>query len=224
MVDTKIVIVNPETFTACPSDGVGEIWVSGPGITAGYWNKPEESERICHAFLSDTGEGPFLRTGDLGFLRDGELFVTGRLKDLIIIGGRNLYPQEIELTVQQSHPAVRPACCAAFSVDVADEERLIVAAEVEPHYLPNRHSTNGNGKGNGHGNGNGTSHPHSNGRLALDVDGMVRAIRRAVAEEHDVRVHAVLLLRAGSIPKTSSGKLQRRACQASFLSGTLAKL
>jgi len=216
MLDTRIVIVNPETLTVCPADGVGEIWVSGPSITAGYWNKPEESERICRAFLSDTGEGPFLRTGDLGFLKDGELFVTGRLKDLIIIGGRNLYPQEIELTVQQSHPAVRPACCAAFSVDVADEERLIVAAEVEPHYLPNRHPTNGNG--------NGASRPHSNGRLALDKEGMVRAIRRAVAEEHDVRVHAVLLLRAGSIPKTSSGKLQRRACQAGFLDGTLAKL
>jgi len=218
MLDTKIVIVNPETLTPCPSDGVGEIWVSGPSVTSGYWNKPEESERVCRAFLSGTGEGPFLRTGDLGFLRDGELFITGRLKDLIIIGGRNLYPQEIELTVQQSHPAVRPACCAAFSVDVADEERLIVAAEVEPCYQPNPHPTNGNG------NGNGTSRPQSNRRLALDVDGMVRTIRRAVAEEYDVRVHAVLLLRAGSIPKTSSGKLQRRACQAGFLNGTLAKL
>ena len=216
MLDTSVVIVNPEALTACPSDCVGEIWVSGPSVAAGYWNKPEESQRIFRAVLSDTGEGPFLRTGDLGFLRDGELFITGRLKDLIIIGGRNLYPQEIELTVQQSHPAVRPACCAAFSVDIADEERLIVAAEVEPHYLPSRHPTNGNG--------NGTSRPHSTGRLKLDVDGMVRVIRRAVAEEHDVRVHAVLLLRAGSIPKTSSGKLQRRACQAGFLNGTLAKL
>jgi acyl-CoA synthetase (AMP-forming)/AMP-acid ligase II len=216
ILDTSIVIVNSETLRACPPDGVGEIWVSGPSMTAGYWNKPEESERICRAFLSDTGEGPFLRTGDLGFLRDGELFVTGRLKDLIIIAGRNLYPQEIELTVQQSHPAVRPACCAAFSVDVADEERLIVAAEVEPRYQMNQLHINGNG--------NGTSHPSFNGRLALDADAMVRAIRRAVAEEHDVRVHAVLLLRAGSIPKTSSGKLQRRACQAGFLNGTLAKL
>jgi acyl-CoA synthetase (AMP-forming)/AMP-acid ligase II len=218
MLGTRIVIVDPEQLTMSPPDSVGEIWISGPSITTGYWNKPEESERTCHAYLSDTGEGPFLRTGDLGFLKDGELFITGRLKDLIIIAGRNLYPQEIELTVQQSHPAVRPACCAAFSVDVADEERLIVAAEVEPHYLPSRHPTNGTG------NGNGTAHPHSSGRLALDVDGMVRTIRRAVAEEHDVLVHAVLLLRAGSIPKTSSGKLQRRMCQASFLNGTLAKL
>ena len=236
--DTRIVIVDPQSLTACASDEVGEIWVSAPSVAHGYWNRPEETELTFHAYLADSGEGPFLRTGDLGFLGDGELFVTGRLKDLIIIGGRNLYPQEIELTVQQSHPAVRPACCAAFSVEVADEERLIVAAEVEPRYATNLHSANGNGNGNGHangngngnghrngnGNGNGTSHPHHNGRLPLDVDALVRAIRRAVAEEHDVRVHAVLLLRAGSMPKTSSGKLERRACQAGFLDGTLASL
>jgi acyl-CoA synthetase (AMP-forming)/AMP-acid ligase II len=238
--DTRIVIVDPQSLTACASDEVGEIWVSAPSVAQGYWNRREETELTFHAYLSKTGEGPFLRTGDLGFLGDGELFVTGRLKDLIIIGGRNLYPQEIELTVQQSHPAVRPACCAAFSVEVADEERLIVAAEVEPRYASIRHSANGNGNGNGNGhrngngngnsngngngNGNGTSHPHHNGRLPLDVDALVRAIRRAVAEEHDVRVHAVLLLRAGSIPKTSSGKLERRACQAGFLDGTLASL
>jgi acyl-CoA synthetase (AMP-forming)/AMP-acid ligase II len=246
MLDTRIVIVHPESSIACGPNEVGEIWVSSPSVAPGYWNRPEETEITFRAYLTGSGEGPFLRTGDLGFLTDGELFVTGRLKDLIIISGRNLYPQEIELTVQQSHPAVRPACCAAFSVDVADEERLIVAAEVEPRYVPTRHSTNGNGNGNGHvngngnenghvngngngngnghGNGNGTSHSHGNGRLALDVDQMVRAIRRAVAEEHDVRVHDVLLLRAGTIPKTSSGKLQRRECQAGFLNGTLATL
>jgi len=238
--ETRIVIVNPVSLTACAPDEVGEIWVSAPSVAQGYWNRREETEITFHGYLAGTGEGPFLRTGDLGFLGDGELFVTGRLKDLIIIGGRNLYPQEIELTVQQSHPAVRPACCAAFSVEVADEERLIVAAEVEPRYAANRHPANGNGpvngnghvngNGNGHtngianGNGNGTSHPHHNGRLPLDTDALVRAIRRAVAEEHDVRVHAVLLLRAGSIPKTSSGKLERRACQAGFLDGTLASL
>ncbi len=216
--DTRVVIVNPESLTACAPDEVGEIWVSAPSVADGYWNRPEETGLTFHAYLADTREGPFLRTGDLGFLGDGELFVTGRLKDLIIIGGRNLYPQEIELTVQQSHPAVRPACCAAFSVEVADEERLIVAAEVEPRYASKRHSANGNG------NGNGNLHPHTNGHLPLDVDAMVRAIRRAVAEEHDVRVHAVLLLRAGTLPMTSSGKLQRGACQAGFLDGTLASL
>ena len=224
--DAKIVIVNPETLRACASDEVGEIWVSAPSVAPGYWNRPQETELTFGAYVADTGEGPFLRTGDLGFLGDGELFIAGRLKDLIIIDGRNLYPQEIELTVQQSHPAVRPASCAAFSVEVADEERLIVAAEVEPRYASNGHHANGNGSrnGNGNGNGNGTAHPHSNGRLPLDVEAMIRTIRRAVAEEHDVRVHTVLLLQAGSIPKTSSGKLQRRACQAGFLDGTLLRI
>jgi acyl-CoA synthetase (AMP-forming)/AMP-acid ligase II len=197
--DTKIVIAHPESLTACAPDEVGEIWVSGPSVTQGYWNRPEDTERACQAYLKDTGDGPFLRTGDLGFMKEGELFVTGRLKDLIIISGRKLYPQDIELTVEQSHPALRPSCCAAFSVDGTGEELLIIAAEIEPRYQPSV-------------------------RQPLDVEAVVRAIRRAVAEEHDVRVHTVVLLRAGRIPKTTSGKVQRHACQASFVKGTLEKL
>jgi acyl-CoA synthetase (AMP-forming)/AMP-acid ligase II len=208
MPDTTIVIVDPESLTSCAPDVVGEIWLSGPTVARGYWNRPEEAECTFAAYLADSGAGPFLRTGDLGFLKDGELFVTGRLKDLIIIDGRNLYPHDIELTVQQSHPALRPGCCAAFSVD-GDEERLVVAAEVERCYQPKRHQPDGEPR----------SHP--NGRQLLDSTAIVRDIRRAVAEEHDVRVHAVVLMRAGSIPKTPSGKLQRRACQANFLNGTL---
>jgi acyl-CoA synthetase (AMP-forming)/AMP-acid ligase II len=208
--DTKIVIAHPELLTACASDEVGEIWVSGPSVTQGYWNRPEDTERACGAYLKDTGEGPFLRTQDLGFMKDGELFVTGRLKDLIIISGRKLYPQDIELTVEQSHPALRPACCAAFSVEGVGEEQLIVAAEVEPRYQPAVCKPP-----------DGEARSHPNGRLPLDVEAVVRAIRRAVAEEHDVRVHMVVLLRAGRIPKTTSGKVQRHACQVSFLKGTL---
>ena len=211
--DTKIVIVNPELSTACAPDEVGEIWVSGPSVTQGYWNRLEDTERACGAYLKDTGEGPFLRTQDLGFMKDGELFVTGRLKDLIIISGRKLYPQDIELTVEQSHPALRPACCAAFSVEGVGEEQLIVAVEVEPRYQT------AIGKPQ-----DGEARAHPNGRLPLDIDAVVRAIRRAVAEEHDVRVHTVVLLRAGRIPKTTSGKVQRHACQISFLKGTLERL
>jgi acyl-CoA synthetase (AMP-forming)/AMP-acid ligase II len=214
MPDTKIVVAHPESMTACAPNEVGEIWVSSPSVTQGYWNRPEETQRIFNAYLADTGEGPFLRTGDLGFLRDGELFVTGRLKDLIIIGGRNLYPNDIELTVEQSHAAVRSGCCVAFSADVADEERLIVAAEVERRYQPERHQLNGESRDNSHAN-------HPNGRSPADLDAVSRAIRRAVAEEHDVRVHAVVLLKAGSIPKTPSGKAQRRVCEARFRDGTL---
>lgn len=208
--DTRIVIVNPESLTACAPDEVGEIWVSGPSVTQGYWNRPEETERVCRAVLNDTREGPFLRTGDLGFMQDGELFVTGRLKDLIIISGRNLYPQDIELTVEQSHPALRSACCAAFSVDRTGEEQLIIAAEVEPRYTPAVRTPP-----------DGEARAYSNGRLPLDAEAVVRTIRRAVAEQHDVRVHAVVLLRAGRMPRTTSGKVQRHACKAGFLKGTL---
>jgi acyl-CoA synthetase (AMP-forming)/AMP-acid ligase II len=210
--DTEIVIVDPEALTPCAPGVVGEIWVSGPSVAQGYWNRPEETERTFRAH-SHTGEGPFLRTGDLGFLKDGELFVTGRLKDLIIIGGRNLYPHDIELTVEQSHPAIRSGCCAAFSVDVADDERLILAAEVERrHKAASRCQQDEDAR------------PHPKGRLRLDVEAVGRAIRRAVAEVHDVRVYAVVLLRAGSLPKTPSGKLQRGACQVSFLNGTFDRL
>ncbi len=117
------------------------------------------------------------------------------------------------MTVEQCHPALRPACCAAFSVDGTGEEHLIIAAEVDPRYQPAiRNAPDGEARA------------QSNGRLPLDVEAVVRAIRRAVAEEHDVRVHTVVLLRAGRVPKTTSGKVQRHACQASFLKGTLETL
>jgi acyl-CoA synthetase (AMP-forming)/AMP-acid ligase II len=211
--DTRIVIAHPDSLTTCAPDEVGEIWVCGPSMTQGYWNRPEDTESVCRAYLKDTAEGPFLRTGDLGFMSNGELFVTGRLKDLIIINGRNLYPHDIELTVEQSHPALRPTCCAAFSIDGTGEEQLVIAAEVEPRYLPAVCNSP-----------DGEARAHSNGRLPLDVASVVRAIRKAVAEEHDVRVHTAVLLRAGRIPKTTSGKVQRHICQASFLKGTLERL
>jgi acyl-CoA synthetase (AMP-forming)/AMP-acid ligase II len=211
--DTKIVIVHPESQTICASDEVGEIWVSSPSVTHGYWNRPEDTERACRAHLKDTGDGPFLRTGDLGFVTDGELFVTGRLKDLIIISGRKFYPQDIELTVEHSHPALRPACCVAFSVVGTGEEKLIVAAEVDSRYQRAAHVPK-----------NGIATARSTGRLPLDVEAVTRAIRRAVAEEHDARVHTVVLLQPGRIPKTTSGKVQRHACQASFVKGTLETL
>ncbi|MFQ5794194.1 MAG: type I polyketide synthase [Candidatus Bipolaricaulia bacterium] len=191
LLDQKILIVHPEKLTPCLPDQVGEIWVSSPSVAQGYWNRPEEMERTFNAYLSDTGEGPFLRTGDLGFVYDGELFVTGRLKDLIIIRGHNHYPQDIELTVERSHPALRPGCGAAFSVGAAGEERLVIVQEVE------RHDRN------------------------PDIDKVVGVIRQAVAEDHELQVYAVVLIKYGSIPKTSSGKIQRHACRAGFLEGSL---
>jgi thioester reductase-like protein len=129
--DHKILIVNPELLTVCSPDEVGEIWVSGPGVAKGYWNKPNETEDTFKGYVSTTGEGPFLRTGDLGFFQDNELFITGRLKDLIIIRGRNHYPQDIEATMQKTHPALRAGCGAAFSIVVENKERLVVVQEVE---------------------------------------------------------------------------------------------
>src|SRR6185503_20471417 len=107
-----------DTLTECHPGHIGEIWTAGPSVARGYWNSPEETEATFHAYVSDTGEGPFLRTGDLGFIKYGELYVTGRLKDLIIIRGLNHYPQDIELTMDQSNRFVRPGCGAAFSVEV----------------------------------------------------------------------------------------------------------
>ncbi len=188
--DQKILIVDPHSRTKCPPDRIGEIWLSSPSVAQGYWNRFKETENTFRSYLADTGEGPFLRTGDLGFLKDGELFVTGRLKDLIIIRGRNYYPQDIELTIEKSHQALRPGCGAAFSVDVKDEERLVVVHEVDV-------------------------------RQYLDWDEIIKVIRENVAKDHELQVYAVVLIKPGSIPKTSSGKIQRQACRLEFLNESL---
>lgn len=204
--DQKIAIVAPETLKQCSAEQVGEIWISGPSVAKGYWNKPEETSVTFQAYIADTGEGPFLRTGDLGFMQEGMLFVTGRIKDLIIIHGRNHYPQDIELTVEQSHPAIRHGCCAAFSLDIEGKEQLIILAEMHPRYRP------------GQGQEEETREQDVRGGSHKLVDGqaIIKTIRRAVAEEHSATVHEVVLLKAGSLPKTSSGKLQRRNARAAF--------
>ncbi len=186
----EIAIVDPELLVPRSEGEVGEIWVSGAGVGRGYWNQLEETERTFRAFLGD--KGPFLRTGDLGFLQDGELFITGRIKDVMILWGRYRYPQDIELTVEKSHPSLRNGCGAAFSVEAEDDERLIVVQEVERSYL-----------------------------RKLNVEEVVGAIRQAVAQEHTVEVYAIALLKTGSIPKTTSGKIQRQTCRREFLEGTL---
>ena len=124
--EQQVVIVNPETLRECAAGKVGEIWVSGRSVAAGYWNRPDESAQTFAACAADTGEGPFLRTGDLGFLRGGELFVTGRLKDLVIIRGRNHYPQDIERVAGRSHPRLRQGSGAAFSYGEGEEQLAVV--------------------------------------------------------------------------------------------------
>src|SRR6185369_3801905 len=125
----QVVVVDPETGAAVALGAEGEIWVGGPSVAAGYWNRPAETAETFGAMLSN-GAGPYLRTGDLGFLRDGELFVTGRRKDLIILRGRNHHPQDLELTTERAHPSLQPGGAAAFSVDSGTEERLILALEI----------------------------------------------------------------------------------------------
>ncbi|MBW4615275.1 MAG: fatty acyl-AMP ligase [Desmonostoc vinosum HA7617-LM4] len=202
LLEQKVVIVNPETLTLCTSEQVGEIWVAGPNVAQGYWNQDEETEKTFHAYIADTelsttvatsgASGPFLRTGDLGFLQDGELFITGRLKDVIIIRGQNHYPQDIELTVEKSHPALRPACGAAFTIDFKGSERLVIVQEVERSYL-----------------------------RKLNVQEIVKDVRQAVIAEHGLDIFATVLIKTGSIPKTSSGKIRRQACRTAFFAGTL---
>ena len=134
-VGQKIAIVNPDTLIECHDGEVGEIWVLGAHIARGYWKKPELTENTFNAYIADTVKEPFLRTGDLGFVQDGELFITGRIKDVIIIRGQNHYPQDIELTVENSHVALRAGSGAAFTVEVNNQERLVVIQEVERSYL-----------------------------------------------------------------------------------------
>jgi acyl-CoA synthetase (AMP-forming)/AMP-acid ligase II/acyl carrier protein len=187
----RVAIVDPATLRECTADAVGEIWVCGPSVAQGYWRRPEQTAATFQARIADTDEGPFLRTGDLGFVRDGYLFVTGRLKDLIIIRGRNHYPQDIEYTVEQSHPAIRAGCGAAFSVEIDGGERLVIVQEIERQYRSG------------------------------DTTAIVQAIRQAVAEQHELHAYAVALVKPGSIPKTTSGKIQRHACRSGFLSQSL---
>ncbi|HZO76384.1 MAG TPA: fatty acyl-AMP ligase [Ktedonobacteraceae bacterium] len=193
----QVVIVHPEHRTRCAADEIGEIWIQGESVAMGYWQKPEVTEQIFHARLSESGEGPFLRTGDLGFIHEGHLYITGRIKDVIILNGRNHYPQDIELTMERSHPALHPGGCVAFAVEREGQEQLVVMAEITPRYRWQQNQLDG---------------------AATEIQA---AIRRYIADAHDIRAHDVVLLQMGEILKTSSGKLQRRACRAKYLAGEL---
>jgi acyl-CoA synthetase (AMP-forming)/AMP-acid ligase II len=195
----RVVIVEPERRVALRDGEVGEIWIAGPSVARGYWKQPEETDAAFGATLADSGEGPFLRTGDLGFLSDGQLFIAGRRKDLIIVDGKNHYPQDIELTVEHSHAAFRPGCSAAFSIDMDGAERVVIVAEADPHWnIANDTSATGD--------------PQA---------ALFRAARRAVSADHDIDLHQLYLVRPGTIPKTTSGKIQRQASRAGFLAGSL---
>lgn len=197
-----VAIIDPETLARVPvidgsTKSVGEIWVSGPSNAVGYWERPEDSKHIFSAMVKGESERVYMRTGDMGFIHNNQLFIAGRLKDLIIIDGLNHYPQDIELSVENCHPGLRPGCSAAFSVEIHNREKLIVAIEVAKP-------------------GKVTELKESQG-IDFDPKSIKSLIRSTIALNHDLSVYDVVLLKPGTIPKTSSGKIQRHACKRSYI-------
>jgi acyl-CoA synthetase (AMP-forming)/AMP-acid ligase II/acyl carrier protein len=192
-VETEVAIVDPCRHTVCPAGTVGEIWVRGPGVAHGYWGRPDESQAVFQARTSDTDAGPYLRTGDLGFFHEGELYVTARLKELIILQGRNFYPHDIERTAAGVHSSLPAQGGAAFGIEQHGEEQLVLVHEV---LRPGK----------------------------LDLDALGEQIRQAILREQQAWLCALTFIKGGSLPKTSSGKVQRLEARRRFLDGTLAVL
>ncbi|MGH8611779.1 MAG: condensation domain-containing protein, partial [Gammaproteobacteria bacterium] len=188
----EVIIVDPETAIPCEPGGIGEIWVSGPSVALGYWSQPEATQTTFRAHPAGGSERSFLRTGDLGFIERGELFIAGRLKDLIIIRGRNYHPEDLERALDEHAQGLRPGYSAAFSVTEEDEETLVVVAEV----------------------GRDTLRSHG-------ADPILASMRRALAEACEVPLATLVLVQRGSVPKTSSGKVRRQACKQDYLAGRL---
>lgn len=189
----RVLVVDTESRTECAAGQVGEVWVSGPVVCQGYWNRPSETAETFTGILAN-GDGPFVRTGDLAFFHGGDLVPCGRLKELIIIHGRNLYPQDIEEAVQQVEPSLASLPVAAFSVDSPDGERLVAVQAVE-----------------------------SSGTTA-DLADLAEQIRLGVTSRHQVEVYEVVLVEPAAVPRTPSGKVRRRSCRESYLNGSLVPL
>jgi acyl-CoA synthetase (AMP-forming)/AMP-acid ligase II len=192
LVGEAIAIVEPDSRARLPADRVGEIWVTGPNVARSYWNSAEATRTNLNARITGENGELWLRTGDLGFLdEDGELFITGRIKDLVIVRGINHYPQDIEHTVQALHPALRANCAAAFSVpDDSGDETLVVVQEVERSQ-----------------------------RNKIDAHDIKGLIRERVIEQHELLARHIVLIRPGTLPKTTSGKIQRRLARKLWLDG-----
>jgi len=190
----RIAIVDTQTGCRLPPDCIGEVWLSGPHICKGYWRNPEATRETFEARIEGEEDSePWLRTGDLGFLdAAGELFITGRHKDMMIVRGMNYYPQDIERTVYDSHPALRRHCGAAFSVLTDSGEKVVLVQEVERTH-----------------------------RRLLDIEEIIACIREAVANEHEIALDTIVLIRPGTIPKTTSGKIQRSLARQMWLQNSL---
>ena len=191
--DSRLAIVDPHTLRRLPADTVGELWIEGAHVAGAYWDNPQASDASLHAHIEGES-GTWLRSGDLGFLdAKGQLFITGRLKDLIIIRGTNHHPQDIELTVERAHPALTQNGGAVFSVpDERGEEQLVVVQEVE-----------------------------RTARNRIDADEIAGIIREAITEQHEVFARHIVLIRPQSLPKTTSGKIQRSLTRKLWLESKL---
>jgi acyl-CoA synthetase (AMP-forming)/AMP-acid ligase II len=191
----NVIVVEPENRRRCPAGRVGEIWVQGASVAAGYWGDGKGTAESFHAREADTGDGPYLRTGDLGFELDDEIFITGRLKDMIIVSGRNIYPEDIEGTVEMAHPAVCRDGAVAFAVDDGTHERLVVLVEVD-----------------------------TRATRRCSLTDLEQDLRDQVAERNDVAPSEIVLVRRRSLPKTPSGKKQRSKCRRLFLEDQLSRV
>jgi acyl-CoA synthetase (AMP-forming)/AMP-acid ligase II len=189
----RVEIVNPETCELCPPGAVGEIWVASASVAQGYWGAPEATARTFGAQLSGGDGTRFLRTGDLGFKENGQLFVSGRLKDLVIVRGRKLHPEDVELGIQGCDPALRPGTVAVFGFLREGQERIGIVAGIDI-------------------------------AQAEAAPRIIGELRRRVTENHQVEPSAIVLIRPGHFPRTSSGKVQRHACRDAFLRGELQPL
>ncbi|SDD99314.1 fatty acyl-AMP ligase [Actinokineospora iranica] len=194
-IDQGVLVVDPKTGQPRPEGEVGEIWVAGPNVGQGYWKRPQESARAFHNAVSgvDAPDGPWLATGDLGMWCDGELYITGRIKDLIVVDGRNHYPHDVERTAEGAHASIRPRNVVAFSVSGPDGEQAVVVAERAKTVAPE----------------------------ALDRAEVDRAVRAAVAERHGLALREVRVVEPDSLPRTSSGKISRTACRERYLTTVL---
>jgi acyl carrier protein len=197
-------IVDAETRMVCDDGAVGEIWIDSPSKAAGYYLKPTDTQEDFHAsIVSDKSAlarpGGYLRTGDLGFFHEGELFICGRLKDLIIVGGRNYYPQDIEATAEAVSEAIRPGCSAAFSIDSTSAdggEQVVLVLELKEV-------------------------PKASSQVETVCSTLATQVRAAVTQEHSLGVSVLCFLQTRTVPKTSSGKIARAWCRKGYLNGTL---
>lgn len=190
----EVVIVDTHSIQPAGSQQIGEIWCRGRSVAHGYWNRADVSREVFEAYLPETGKGPYLRTGDLGFIDDGQLFVTGRIKEVMVVRGRNFYPQDIEATVDTAHDALAISGGIVFSVNNDHDEQIVVVHELE------RQAHN------------------------VDMAEVTRSIRNAILQEHEIDLHAIVLVRPYSLPRTTSGKKQRVECRQLFLNEGLKKM